>query len=95
MEGLPTDDFGSEYLGEVDKLAGTFNGLTEDYKKSSRSNGNGGSNCLEGRAVETEQGLAAEIQDSKDPGPSLIFGYLAWTGFLKDVRAGTFDLPQQ
>lgn len=58
------------------------------WKKSSRSNGTGGSNCLE--VADLTFGVA--IRDSKDPsGPALVFDTGAWEGFLEDVKSGEFD----
>lgn len=60
------------------------------WKKSSRSNGNGGNNCVE---VALLDGGAA-VRDSKDPaGPVLMFDEEAWQEFLAAAQAGEFDRP--
>jgi hypothetical protein len=62
------------------------------WKKSSRSNGTGGNNCVE---VGTSR-LSAEIRirDSKqkDEGRELVFTQSEWQAFIEGVKAGEFDL---
>lgn len=59
------------------------------WKKSSRSNGNGGNNCVEVAQLDT----AIAVRDSKDPsGPALIFGSASWTEFLNSAKIGEFDI---
>ena len=59
------------------------------WRKSSRSNGNGGSNCVEVANLPD----AVAVRDSKDrDGPALFFPPAAWSAFLTATRAGTFDL---
>ena len=58
------------------------------WLKSSRSNGNGGNNCVEVAVVDTAVG----VRDSKDPtGPILRFTSAAWESFVDGARNGTFD----
>ncbi|MCA2213282.1 DUF397 domain-containing protein [Jidongwangia harbinensis] len=60
------------------------------WRKSSRSNGNGGNNCVEVAFVPT--GVA--VRDSKDPsGPALLFTRPEWSAFAGGVRDGEFDEP--
>jgi hypothetical protein len=59
------------------------------WQKSSRSNGNGGNNCVEVAHLET----AVAVRDSKDPsGPALIFNSASWTEFLNSAKNGEFDI---
>jgi hypothetical protein len=58
------------------------------WRTSTRSNGEGG-NCVEFAA--TDGGV--RLRDSKNPaGPVLTFGSSAWTSFIRDVKAGKYDL---
>lgn len=60
------------------------------WKKSSRSNGNGGNNCVE--VAFLDDGVA--VRDSKDKaGPALIFTPQEWAAFVGGVRDGEFDQP--
>ena len=60
-----------------------------DWKKSSRSNGNGGNNCVEVAVLDT----AIAVRDSKDPtGPALIFTRDEWAAFLGGAKDGEFDV---
>jgi hypothetical protein len=58
------------------------------WLKSSRSNGNGGNNCVEvafGNAV-------IGVRDSKNPdGPVLHFTSSAWESFVDGAKQGGFD----
>jgi len=59
------------------------------WKKSSRSNGNGGNNCVEVAILDT----AVAVRDSKNPtGPALIFNPSNWAEFLDSAKGGEFDL---
>jgi hypothetical protein len=59
------------------------------WVKSSRSNGNGGSNCVEVAILDT----AVAVRDSKDPsGPALIFNSVDWTEFVDSTKIGEFDI---
>jgi len=59
------------------------------WRKSSRSNGNGGNNCVEVAVVASAVG----IRDSKNPdGAVLRFSPGAWESFLSDTKLGAFDL---
>ncbi|MEV8508371.1 DUF397 domain-containing protein [Actinoplanes sp. NPDC051475] len=59
------------------------------WKKSSRSNGNGGNNCVEVAVLDT----AVAVRDSKNPsGPALVFDPANWTEFLNSVQDGEFDI---
>ena len=59
------------------------------WRKGSRSNGNGGGNCVE---VADLPGGGAAVRDSKDPGgPTLRFDSGEWDAFLESVKDGDFD----
>ena len=59
------------------------------WRKSSRSNGNGGNNCVE----VADLGTAVAVRDSKDPhGPALVFTPAEWDTFLGGAKVGEFDL---
>jgi len=59
------------------------------WKKSSRSNGNGGNNCVEVAFLDT----AVAVRDSKNPtGPALIFNPSLWSEFVDSAKSGEFDL---
>lgn len=59
------------------------------WKKSSRSNGNGGNNCVEVAILDT----AVAVRDSKNPsGPALFFNPALWTEFLNSAKIGEFDI---
>ena len=58
------------------------------WKKSSRSNGNGGNNCVEVAFLDT----AVAVRDSKNPtGPALIFNPSDWAEFVYSAKSGEFD----
>lgn len=65
------------------------------WRKSSFSNGNGGNNCVEVAPVfagNTSEVVAVALQDSKEPGSSiLVFTPEEWGAFLSGVKAGEFD----
>jgi hypothetical protein len=59
------------------------------WRKSSRSNGNGGNNCVE----VADLGTAVAVRDSKDShGPALVFAPAQWEAFLGSAKVGEFDL---
>jgi hypothetical protein len=59
------------------------------WKKSSRSNGNGGNNCVEVAFLDT----AVAVRDSKDrSGPALVFNAAEWTAFVNSAKDGEFDI---
>ncbi|OJF16025.1 DUF397 domain-containing protein [Couchioplanes caeruleus] len=59
------------------------------WKKSSRSNGNGGNNCVEVAVLDT----AVAVRDSKNPsGPALVFEPARWNEFVNSVQNGEFDI---
>ncbi|WP_203843739.1 DUF397 domain-containing protein [Winogradskya humida] len=61
------------------------------WKKSSRSNGNGGNNCVQVAVLEYE----VAVRDSKHPdGPVLLFTHPEWTAFLGGVTGGEFTIEQ-
>lgn len=61
------------------------------WRKSSRSNGNGGNNCVE--VAFLDQGVA--VRDSKDrTGPALTFTAAEWDAFIGGAKNGEFDRPQ-
>jgi hypothetical protein len=56
--------------------------------KSSRSNGNGGNNCVEVAVVDA----AIAVRDSKNPdGPVLRFTSTAWESFVDGAKNGNFE----
>ncbi|WP_221329796.1 DUF397 domain-containing protein [Actinoplanes sp. L3-i22] len=59
------------------------------WKKGSRSNGNGGNNCVE--VAMLEEGIA--VRDSKNrTGPALMFTSAEWTAFVDSAKDGEFDI---
>ena len=59
------------------------------WRKASRSNGNGGNNCVEVAFLET--GVA--VRDSKNrTGPALLFTPAEWTAFVDSAKDGEFDI---
>jgi hypothetical protein len=59
------------------------------WRKASRSNGNGGNNCVEVAFLET--GVA--VRDSKNrSGPALMFTPAEWSAFVDSTKDGEFDL---
>jgi hypothetical protein len=59
------------------------------WHKSSRSNGNGGNNCVEVAVVATAVG----VRDSKNrDGAVLRFSPAAWKSFVSDTKLGMFDV---
>jgi hypothetical protein len=59
------------------------------WKKGSRSNGNGGNNCVEVAILDA----AVAVRDSKDrSGPALIFTSAEWTAFVNSAKDGEFDI---
>ena len=62
--------------------------ISQEWKKSSKSGGNGGS-CVEVR----RHGEAIQVRDSKDPtGPVLTFTQAEWKAFAEGAQDGEFDL---
>jgi len=62
---------------------------TAVWKKSTRSNGNGGNNCVEVAILDT----VAAVRDSKDrAGPVLTFDRAEWAAFIDGVRDREFDI---
>ncbi|GAA2337392.1 DUF397 domain-containing protein [Dactylosporangium salmoneum] len=58
------------------------------WRKSSRSNGNGGSNCVEVAFA----GPRIGVRDSKNPlGPVLQFTPTDWESFVDGAKHGRFD----
>jgi Domain of unknown function (DUF397) len=66
--------------------------LTYEWKKSPRSNGTGGSNCVETKLA--TGGNEVLVRDTKDngAGPILAFSKLEWLAFIEGVKSGDFDL---
>ena len=59
------------------------------WKKGSRSNGSGGSNCVEVAIL--DNGIA--VRDSKNrTGPALMFTEAEWTAFVDSAKDGEFDI---
>jgi len=68
-------------------LTRQFNGAV--WKKASRSNGNGGNNCVEVAFLDT--GVA--VRDSKNrSGPALVFTPAEWIAFVDSAKDGEFDI---
>jgi hypothetical protein len=62
---------------------------TAAWKKSSRSNGNGGNNCVEVAMLDA----AVAVRDSKNQsGPALIFNPADWAAFVNSAKDGRFDV---
>lgn len=58
------------------------------WRKSSRSNGNGGNNCVEVAFLDT----TVAVRDSQNPsGPALLFTPADWDDFVASVKDGEFD----
>ncbi len=58
------------------------------WKKSSRSNGNGGNNCVEVAILDAD----VAVRDSKNrSGPALVFNAAQWTAFVNSAKDGEFD----
>jgi hypothetical protein len=58
------------------------------WKKSSRSNGSGGNNCVE--VAFLDAGVA--VRDSKNrSGPALMFTQAEWNAFVNSAKDGEFD----
>jgi hypothetical protein len=67
-------------------LATEITGVT--WRKGSRSNGNGGNNCVEVAPL----GTGFAVRDSKDKtGPALLFTEAEWRAFVDSVKDGEFD----
>jgi len=61
------------------------------WKKSSRSNGNGGNNCVEVALLDD----GAAVRHSKDPtGPALVFTTAEWAAFVGGAKDGEFDVDE-
>ena len=59
------------------------------WKKSSRSNGNGGNNCVEVALLDD----GAAVRHSKNPnGPALVFTTAEWAAFVGGAKDGEFDV---
>jgi len=59
------------------------------WRKASRSNGNGGNNCVEVAFLDTE----VAVRDSKNrSGPALLFTQAEWTAFVDSTKDGEFDI---
>jgi len=66
----------------------TTNFRNVTWRKSSRSNGNGGANCVEFAVADRTIG----VRDSKDStGPVLEFTPVDWTSFVDGAKLGCFD----
>ena len=61
------------------------------WRKGSRSNGNGGNNCVEVAFLDT--GVA--VRDSKNrSGPALMFTPSEWIAFVDSTKDGEFDIAR-
>jgi len=59
------------------------------WKKASRSNGNGGNNCVE--VAFLDAGVA--VRDSKNrSGPALMLTSAEWIAFVDSAKDGEFDI---
>ncbi|MFG2191818.1 DUF397 domain-containing protein [Streptomyces sp. NPDC048639] len=84
------------YIPSSDRLPGL------NWRRSSRSTGM--NNCVETAVIGTATGMGysgssgrsrvrVAVRDSKDTaGPALLFSPAAWRMFVRDVRAGWFDI---
>ena len=67
--------------------------MQKNWKKSSRSNGNGGNNCVE---VAKDDDGCIVVRDSKQNGldgqPVLCFRQNEWDAFIAGVKDNEFDL---
>ena len=60
------------------------------FRKSTRSNGNGGNNCVEVAMLSD----SVVVRDSKHPdGPTLTFTPAEWDAFVGGAMDGEFNLP--
>jgi hypothetical protein len=58
------------------------------WRKSSRSNGNGGNNCVEVTFLDND----VAVRDSKNPdGPAVFFTAAQWGAFVTGAKGGRFD----
>ncbi|MFJ6674363.1 DUF397 domain-containing protein [Actinosynnema sp. NPDC091369] len=58
------------------------------WRKSSRSNGGGGAQCVELACLEAGRA----VRDSKAPtGPALLFAARAFQAFMAEAASGSFD----
>jgi hypothetical protein len=58
------------------------------WRKSSRSNGNGGNNCVEVAFLDND----VAVRDSKNPdGPAVFFAAAQWGAFVTGAKSGRFD----
>jgi Domain of unknown function (DUF397) len=61
------------------------------WRKSTRSNGNGGNNCVEVAFLDA----TVAVRDSKDPsGPALVFDSGEWVEFVRSAKDGEFDIAR-
>lgn len=66
------------------------------FRKSTRSNGSGGNNCVEVELDFAENNGTVHVRDSKDPaGPVLVFTVAEWRAFIEGVKRDEFDLPAE
>lgn len=66
--------------------------MDKGWIKSSRSNGSGGSNCVEVKIGSMPDGSVL-VRDSKNPtGGSLVFTQDEWRAFIDGAKAGEFDI---
>ncbi len=65
------------------------------FRKSNRSNGSGGNNCVEVDLDAPDGGVL--VRDSKDPatGCRLAFTDAEWHAFVEGAKRGEFDLPPE
>jgi hypothetical protein len=69
--------------------------ISGEWTKSSFSNGSGGNNCVEVRAV-AGGGRGVYVRHSNWPeGLPLDFTRAEWEAFVRGVKNGEFDLPDQ
>jgi hypothetical protein len=60
------------------------------WKKATRSNGNGGNNCVE--VAFLDGGYVAVGDSKKVTSPALIFTSAEWEAFVESAKDGEFDL---
>lgn len=65
--------------------------IKDEWIKSSRSNGNGGNNCVE--VLATSNAEIVFVRNSKTPTAGLTqFSRAEWQAFIDGAKAGEFDL---
>lgn len=68
--------------------------IKDEWVKSSRSNGNGGNNCVQVRMPSHPDSVAVFVRNSRRPVPGEMLSFTRdeWQAFIDGVKAGEFDL---